>query len=67
MLEFLNLSTTQFAALAAEADKAGLVLSQSTIDAAHRFGIEMNMLNNTITGLQTSIFAGLEPTRSSTS
>ena len=61
MLEFLNLSDEQFKALADDAANAGLVLSQDTIDAAHRFGIEMNRMNDSITGVQTSIFAGLEP------
>lgn len=61
MLEFLSLSDDQMNQLAESAAKMGLVLSQDTIDAAHRFGIEMNNLNNTITGIQTSIFAGLEP------
>jgi hypothetical protein len=61
MLEFLNLSDEQFKALAQDASNAGLVLSQETLDAAHRFGIEVNRMNDTITGVQTSIFAGLEP------
>jgi hypothetical protein len=61
MLDLLQLTDAQFKELAASAGAAGMVLDQSTIDAAHRFGIEMGDLNNTITGLQTSIFAGLEP------
>jgi hypothetical protein len=62
MLDFLNLTDAQMRQLTIDAGNAGMVLDQSTTDAAHRFGIEMGNLGNIVTGIQTSIFAGLEPT-----
>ena len=62
MLEFLNLTDAQMQAFTVNAGNAGMILDESTTDAAHRFGIQMGDLGNIITGIQTSIFAGLEPT-----
>jgi hypothetical protein len=61
MLDFLNLTDEQMKQLTIDAGNAGMILGGDTTDAAHRFGVEIGKLQNDVTGLETGIFAGVEP------
>jgi hypothetical protein len=62
MLEVLQLSDSEFAALAESARNAGLVLSQETVDAAERMQRTWGGLWEQINGAAVAAFAALEPT-----
>lgn len=62
MLQFLQLNDQQFHLFAQAAQAAGEVLNEDVIAGAERFNRTWQDLFGTLKGLQTGIFAGLEPT-----
>lgn len=62
MLQFLQLNDSQFRLFAQAAAAAGQVLGEDAVQGAERFKREWGDLGGVIQGVQTSVFAALEPT-----